>query len=99
MRPRKAPLHPFIGLAGSTRCALQKNTDRQLLLGTTHCLVRRFKGRVRCWVLACLGEHTLQEPLSVVDAVAVVAVDPHCLAARIFGDEIIAAHVGAIPPA
>ena len=44
-------------------------------------------------------EYPVQEPLAIVDAIAVIAVDPHRLAARILGDEVIAAHVGAVPPA
>ena len=41
----------------------------------------------------------MQEPLAIIDAVAVVAIDPYRFAARALGNEIIAAHVGAIPPA
>ena len=41
----------------------------------------------------------MQEPLAVVDAVAVVAIDPRDLALRVFRDEVIAADVTAIPPA
>ncbi len=44
-------------------------------------------------------EYAVQEPFAVVDAVAVIAIDPHRFAARVFGDEVIAAHVGAVPPA
>src|SRR5438552_2206085 len=41
----------------------------------------------------------MQEPLAIIDAVAVVAIDPYRFAARALGNEIIATHVGAIPPA
>ncbi len=44
------------------------------------------------------AEYPVQEPFAVVDAVTVIAIDPHGFAARVFGDEVIAAHVGAIPP-
>ena len=45
------------------------------------------------------GEEAVQEPLAVIDPVAVIAVDPHGFARRRIGDEVIAAHVGAVPPA
>src|SRR5574339_1145295 len=45
------------------------------------------------------GEIAVQEPLAIVGAVAVVAIDPDGFAARILGDEVIATDITAIPPA
>src|ERR1700676_54027 len=45
-----------------------------------------------------LREQSVQDPLAVVDAVAVIAIDPRGSALRRVRNEVIAAHVGAVPP-
>src|SRR5262252_8976599 len=45
-----------------------------------------------------LREDALHEPFAVVDTVTMIAIDPHELAARRLGDEVVATDVGAVPP-
>src|SRR4029077_1830257 len=64
------------------------------------CSAPRRRGRLSVrQANAAVGEDPVQEPFAVVDPVAVIAIDPHRLAAGVLGDEVVAAHVDTIPPA
>src|SRR5437763_16272968 len=46
-----------------------------------------------------LRKKTMHEPLAIINAIAMIAIDPHNRAVGRFGDEIITAQIVAVPPA